>query len=269
MKNFIVLLFAVLAPFASSYSQEGPGIYVDPATIDFRLLNNQSASSQILITNKMNIPKQFSIYLNDWQRDTVGGHIYQQPGTNSRSCSNWITLDKQFVELMPGQSMPINVKLSIPDSAEAMKQMRWAMIFIETVEEKKVPSKNKGLQTSIQTNYRVGVHVYQTPPTQINKEVRMVSFEPLQHISNAYRIECKNVGDVQLKCTSIVELLNMENGQKVSLPASEFPLFPEQLRFVDINLPGDITKGKYTLTAMVDAGEDVPLEAVQKVIEIN
>ena len=252
------------------FAQQGPGLYIDPATIDFSLLNNQSSTRPITISNKLNVPKQFSIYLNDWQRDSVGGHIYQSPGSNSRTCANWITLDKTFVELDPGESATINVKMAVPDSAEAVKQMRWAMVFVESIEETKAPSKTQGVNTSIQTRYRIGVHVYQTPPTKINKEVRMLRFGPVINTADSvYRIECQNTGDVQLKCNSFIELSNVADGSKVTLDPVDFPLFPEQKRYVDFILPKNMVKGKYTMTAMVDAGEDVPLEAAQKMIEIK
>ncbi len=246
------------------------GLYIDPATIDFNLLNGQSSSSQITIVNKLNIKKQFSIYINDWQRDTLGKHLYQVPGTNSRTCSKWISLDKTFVELEPGQSTVVNVKMTVPDSADAVKQMRWAMVFIESIDEKKVPTKADGVMTSVQTKFRVGVHVYQTPPTKINKEVRMLSFEPVPDFENqVYRIVCENVGDVQLKCSGFLELSNLSDGSKTMLPAIDFPMFPEQKRYIDFMLPKGLAKGKYTVMAMIDAGEDVPLEAAQKQIDIN
>jgi hypothetical protein len=46
-------------------------------------------------------------------------------------------------------------------------------------------------------------------------------------------------------------------------------MFPEQVRYIDFSLPQQLAKGKYTLTGIIDAGNDVPLEAGQLTIEIN
>lgn len=269
LRTLFMLLWVAIS--GSGYTQNSEkGIFVDPATIDFNLLNGQSGTAKVKIINQMDVKKQFKIYLNDWQRDTVGQHHYVEPGTLPISCSRWISLDRSFVELNPGEMTEVTVKLTVPDSVEAVKGMRWSMLFIETVEEKKTPTRIDGILTAIQTSYRIGVHVYQTPPTRASRELQMLSFAPKANSSDSvYRIECKNTGDAQLHCKSYIELLNTANGQKTRLAPVEFPMFPQQVRYVDFVLPASLANGKYTALAAVDAGEDVPLEAAEKTIEIN
>jgi len=246
------------------------GIFVDPATVDFNLMNGQSNTATVKIINQMDVKKQFKVYLNDWERDTTGRHRYVEPGTLSKTCSNWITLDKTFVELNPGEATDITVKLQVPDSSSAVSGMRWSMLFIETIEEKKAPAKVEGVVTSIHTSYRIGVHIYQTPPSRAAREIQMLSFNAKANTQDSvYRIECKNVGQAQVHCKSFMELMNTGNGKKYQLTPVEFPLFPEQVRYIDFVLPATLEKGKYTVTAVVDAGEDVPLEAAEKIIEIK
>lgn len=246
------------------------GIFVDPATMDFNLLNGQSGVTTVKVLNEMDVKKQFKIYLNDWERDTIGNHRYTEPNTLSNSCSRWVSIDKTFLELNPGESAIITVKVQVPDSVELVKRMRWSMLFIETVEEKKSPSKITGVVTTIQTSYRIGVHIYQTPPNAPEKEIQMVSFATKDNANNStYRIECKNTGGAQVRCKSNIELINTSTGKKTSLTAVEFPMFPDQKRYIDFTLPSTLEKGKYTIVATVDAGEDVPLEAAEKTIEIK
>lgn len=272
MIHKLLLVICFLSSFCrQTYAQAADeGLFIDPATIDFTLLQGQSSSSKITITNKLKETKQFSVYLNDWLRDSNGKHQYIEAGQHARSCANWLTLDKVFMELAPGETGVINVKMTLPDSVEAARQMRWSMIFVESVEEKKVPAKADGVITSIKTKFRVGVHVYQTPPTKVNKEVRMISFQAVEQTADSvYRIECQNTGDIQVRCKSQLELSNLTDGTTIVLDPIQFPLFPEQKRNIDFVLPKSLPKGKYTLLATVDAGEDIPLEAAQKVIEIN
>lgn len=42
-----------------------------------------------------------------------------------------------------------------------------------------------------------------------------------------------------------------------------------QIRYIDYELPSTLTPGKYRLTAVLDAGTDIPLEAAQIEVEIN
>ena len=146
--------------------------------------------------------------------------------------------------------------------------MRWCMLFIETTKEKKVESAT-GFKTTIANRYRVGVHLYQTPPEITEKEVKLIQITSLAADANIYRLICRNTGKMQLQCSGYIELFSLSDGSKLRLPSQEFPIFPEQIRYVDFSLPEQLAKGKYTLTGIIDAGIDVPLEAGQLTIEIK
>lgn len=266
----ICLTFFFYAGFLKTYAQlPQTGIMIQPATMSFKLNSGQTQTQTVYIINKMSVKKQFTLYINDWERDTVGGHRYYPPGTLNRSCANWIALEKLNVEVNPGEVVPINVRMNVPDSASAAKEMKWAMLFLETIEEKTVP-KTEGLTTTIGNRMRVGVHLYQTPQDVNAKELRMMDFDVKPNSQDSiYRIVCQNVGDVQVSCKSYIELSNVADGKKITVEPVEFPMFPNQKRYVDFALPANLPKGKYTLLAAVDGGNDLPLEAAQKTIEIK
>jgi hypothetical protein len=46
-------------------------------------------------------------------------------------------------------------------------------------------------------------------------------------------------------------------------------MFPSQKRYVTFELPKNISKGKYSVLAVADGGEDMSLEAVESVIEVK
>lgn len=268
MKKF--LLGLVLLTAHSCFSQTDKGVFVNPATIDFNLGAGQSGNAEITLINKLNKKTQFNIYLSDWARDTIGKHMYVPAGSLPRSCANWITLDKKFIEMEPNTVTKINLRLALPDSADVAKQMKWAMIFIETVQERQAPGVGAKMTAAITTNYRVGVHVYQTPVVVKNKDLQMLSFEAQPNSNDSvYRVVCQNTGDIQFRCKGFMELQNLDDGKKYKLEVNEFPLFPEQKRFVDFTIPATIPKGKYSVMAALDAGADMPLEAAQKTIVIK
>jgi hypothetical protein len=66
-----------------------------------------------------------------------------------------------------------------------------------------------------------------------------------------------------------VEFTNLATGQKTKLPHYDFPMFPGHTRHVYFKIPADLPKGKYSILGVLDAGEDLPLEAVQKEIELK
>lgn len=260
---------AVLAQADTNRKEGVKNIIVQPVTLDYALSPGQVGNKKIKVVNNLGKKLQFKVYLSDWSRDSIGGHLYVKPGTLSNSCSNWITLDKSFLELDAGEGGEINVKLTVPDGPDVAKQMKWTMLFVETVEEKVTPNNEKGLTSIVNTKMRVGVHVCQTPPGLTNREIRITSFVPIAGKKNEYRIICSNTGDIQTECKSYLELSSLADSKTTRLDARVFPTFPGQTRFVDFALPDTLPKGKYNIVAAVDIGDDVPLEAVQSIIEMK
>lgn len=266
MKKKLFLLFHVLPVLVFG---QGGGILIKPAKIDFTVDRGQTATQTLFLQNSLNKTMQFKVYLNDWLRDSSGGHKYMSPGTNEFSCARWVKLDQEFVQLAPGESRNIVVTITLPDSAEASAKMRWAMVFVETAQENAAPAANKNMQTTINQIMRMGIHIYQTPPGITTKDMRMLSFENVNNNVLKYKVACQNTGTVQIECKSYLEVLNLATGAKTKIDNPVFPMFPGQKRFINFDLPASLQKGKYILIAAVDAGEDVPLEAAQKTIEIK
>lgn len=239
-----------------------------PTVLDFAVAAGQSESQVVNLTNGSGNKMQFKLYLNDWTRDSSGSHEYYDANTQARSCARWVTLDKNFVELEPGASTTATVKLSVPDSASAVSQMKWAMLFVETVEEQK-NNDSKKAQAMVRNLLRIGIHIYQTPPNLTKKEIKVYKLEPVPGNSKQYRLFCQNTGEIMLQCKSYLELTNVKDGKKTKLDPVEFPVFPDQKRYVIFDLPANLQKGKYSALAAVDAGDDMSLEAVESSIEIN
>ena len=270
MKKYSLLLHLVcLVMMAQAQTEDRPkGIAIRPVTLEFGLLANQSGSQIVRITNALTEPKQFVVYLSDWIRDTTGAHVYTTPGEIDRSCAGWIQLNKNFFELGPGETEELLVTMTHPSDRIRNQQMNWCMLFVETTQEKQIKD-TSGLTTTIANKFRVGIHIYQTPPQVTKKEIKLLDFKILEKEKRKFRVTCQNQGEVQLQCSSQIEISASNGANPIRLSPKEFPLFPSQIRYVDYELPPSLPPGKYTLTAVLDAGADVPLEASQLEIEIN
>ncbi|MGN7822985.1 hypothetical protein ACTJJB_22890 [Chitinophaga sp. 22536] len=243
------------------------GLTIKPSTIDFKLNNGQTGTAHVYIVNHLNKKKQFTLYLSDWIRDSLGVHVYTAPGSTERSCARWIKLDRTFVEVDTGQTADIPIKMMVPDSSAVTGEMKWTMLFLETTEEQIVESPT-GLKTNVTNKVRVGVHLYQTPPSLTYKDVKILSFDHADTSARICHITCQNTGTVQLECTGYLELSNIATGDKTKIDVPMFPLFPEQRRVVEFVIPDKVPKGKYSLIGVIDAGTDVPMEAAQEMIDI-
>lgn len=266
IKFAFLLSLLLLVCFSVRSSAQNLGVH--PTTLEFNLANGQSETQVINISNGSDKKVQFKLYLNDWIRDTLGGHAYYEPNTQPRSCSRWVTLSKNFVELEPGQFTTVNVKLQIPDSPAATSEMKWSMLFIETVEEQ-VNNGNKAAAATVKNLLRIGVHIYQTPPNLTKKQMKVYEIKPVPNAKNTYQLVCQNIGDIMLECKSYLELSAMSDGKKIKLDPVEFPTFPSQKRYVTFQLPANIAKGKYSVLGVVDSGEDMSLEAVETTIDVE
>lgn len=266
MRNrFLLLTLLLVAGCFRLCVAQNLGIH--PTTLNFTLTNGQSETQVINISNGSAKKVQYRLYLNDWLRDTTGGHIYYEPNSISRSCSRWLTVNKNFVELEPGQSVQISVKMTVPDSSEASSEMKWSMLFIETVEEQ-VNQASKTASATVRNLLRLGVHIYQTPPNVNNKELKVYDLKAAATPANTYQIYCENTGGVMVDCKSYIEITSPD-GKKSKLEPVEFPMFPSQKRYVTFELPKNLPKGKYSALAVVDGGEDMSLEAVESQIEVK
>lgn len=251
--------------------KKGIGLEVKPVRIDFSLTPGRSAVQPIYITNKFPEKMVFKARFSDWVRDTVGGHQYLEPGTIPRSCAQWMSFENNSVEIEPGKTKEILVKMQLPPDDSTVETMHWALVFIESVKENRILKPTDSSRTTMNTIFRVGIHILQTPPNlQSEKQIEMVSFQSMPEQKGRYRIACKNTGETQLECKTYLELSSLDNGQKTTVGPVMFPIFPDQDRFIDFDLPQDLAKGKYSILAVIDANEDeVPLQASEAVIEVN
>jgi len=276
MKIFLTFCFSFLLG-TISHSQQKAGtsglpvnsLTVYPASISFNLDNGSSKSQVVNIKNTTDKTYQLNVLLMDFNRDTLGEHNYLEAGVLPQSCAPWISIDKPFLEMAPGSSEMVTVTLKVPDSLKGVPEMKWTMLLFKTVTEKIAPVPSEKVSLATTQSMAIGVHIYQTPPEITHKEVKMLDFNQLPG-GKAYRIQAKNVGGTQLSCKFSFELTAEATGSKTTLTSKQIPLFPNQLRFVDFQLPTDLAKGHYTILAMIDAEDDsVPIEAVKKEIDIN
>lgn len=249
-------------------------ISISPATLYFNAGRGESQTQRINIDNGLDSPFSFQVSMADFNRNENSEITYFRPGTTPYACAQWLTLSNNIIEVPAHSKGSVDVTITVPDSADAVAKSTWGMILLETVRQKVFQEQHGDINANIERAYRVGVQIYQTPPTIIDKELRMKDFSPMPE-RGKYRIVCKNEGGIMLRCNAYIELVSKQTGEKVKVyPKNEgkfpFKVLPGQLRNVDFEIPSTVSNGKYTAVAIVDANDDeVPLEAAQLEIEIK
>lgn len=266
IKRILAVLVFILA-FTTAFSQQ---ISISPTILPFKLGPGQSESKVIRVTNTSDKKQSFQTTLGDWKRDTAGNHQYFEPNSTSRSCASWVTVLPSFFEVQPNETVEILVTIQGPIDPKLFEQVRWAMLFIQGTVEKTDPFvPTKTLSTQIREFYRVGVHIYETPPTLTTSEAKIVSLEPSAGTKPTYSLTIKNTGSLMLDCKTHLELTNLESGKELKTGDQEFPVFPEGIRSTYFELPANLPKGKYSVLGILDYGDSMPLEAIEKTIEIK
>lgn len=266
MKRFF-LLALVLTVYSLSFSQK---FSIQPGILHYQVEPGKAQSQVVRITNVSDEKMAFQAYLGDWLRDSTGGHEYYRPDTLNRSCASWVKLNKNFIEIGPKQTEELMIVLRGPFAPAAYDKMRWAMLFLQSVQEKdSAAAKSKVVKTEIKEVMRVGIHIYQTPPTVNKAAAQAISFNKIDSENNKFAFSVANSGQVMLQCKASLTLTAIESGKDFKLDKIEFPMFPDGKRLVKFEVPPTVPKGKYSALAVLDIGEDETLQAIERTIDIK
>lgn len=243
-------------------------INVNPTILTYNESAGQSSTQLLTITNLSDKKQAYQLSLGDWIRDTTGEHRYYAPGTIKRSCANWVTFDSPVVEVDPQKSKDVRVTLTIPQDPEAVKEMKWAMIFVQNVEEQTGADNKAGkMKATIKEIYRIGIHVYQTPPSIAKKEAKAISLVKDKTDPNFYKFTMVNSGMTMLDCKVRLVLTDLANGNEIKLDEQSFPVFPDANRVIKLEIPKSVPAGKYSMLGILEYDPDLPLEAIESSYE--
>lgn len=260
------LLFGILLMPSLLFAQQ---MNVNPSTLTFNLAPGTTETKYVSVRNITNKQHTFQLTLADWYRDSLGNHVYLKPGALKESCSSWVKLGVNVVTLAPDQVVDIPVTLDVPADSKG-DAMKWSMLFIQNyISDDSTVQKTARITTTIREIFRVGLHIYQTPPNISAKSALAVSLIKDKKSADTYVFEMKNTGSTMLSCFAHMELTNIESGQEFKLDVQDFPVFPGGKRLVDFKLPPTLPKGKYSALAILDYGDNSPLEAIESMIEIK
>ncbi|HEV7350142.1 hypothetical protein [Telluribacter sp.] len=267
MRQYLFLFIFFLINSVVAVAQH---INVLPTSLSFSLSRGISQNQTLYISNPTTVKQAFEISLADWKRNEDGSHSYYKPNTQPYSCARWLSLSTNLVEVEPGHTAKVTVTLQGSDDPKDYEQMKWAMLFLQNVVEKKPEdSRSTNVQTQIREVMRIGVHLYQTPPSLVQHEAKAIALEPDPEDLESYWFKVQNTGRTMLNCRVYLDLTETTTGVQYRSEGTEFPMFPEGSRQVKLTLPPNVPKGKYSMLAILDYAEDASLEALEKNIEIQ
>ncbi|MFC3812864.1 hypothetical protein [Lacihabitans lacunae] len=264
----VFFLFFFLIGLSEVHAQQ---VNVNPSIVNFNVGNVGASETKVVtITNNSSKSQSFEVSLGDWNRNPDGSHEYFAPGTKPFSCSSWITLSSNFIEIPAGQKGEILITMQAPTDPAQLEKMKWAMLFVQGAQIKKelVGGQNEA-KAAVQEILRMGIHLYQTPPSLFESSARTLNLNPNKENSKVYDFEIENIGKTMITGRAHMEITNLSNSEEVITPVVDFPVFPGGKRVVKLEMPNELKKGKYSILAVLDYGINNPLEAIEKTIEVK
>jgi hypothetical protein len=269
MVNKFFHVYLIIFMLFSTTVLHAQRVSINPTILSFNVSPGETSTQTISIINLSDQKQSFELSLGDWLRDSLGSHKYFPVGTLKTSCANWVKLDNAIVEVEAKQTKDVRVTMIGPADTSQFKEMKWAMLYVQNATEQAGNAAPSGKVTAkLVEVFRFGIHIYQTPPKLTNRSAKAISLTP-DTLKNTYNFAMVNTGSTQLTCKARLELTNIANGKEIKLEEVEFPVFPGAKRTVQLSIPADIPKGKYSMLALLDYDASMPLEAVELGIEIK
>lgn len=276
MKKNILLLLCVISTLSAksqyltadmqdSASQQAR-LSFGPMFMDFKAERGQSKTETFYIVNNKDIPYSFILSFQDFSFSGADSLSYSDPNTLKNSCADWITLDKEYVEVRPHTTQRVKVTMTVPDKPGIDELGRWTMLNV-TMQRATETSKKGNVSLAVKPQILVGSQIYYHAPNA-QKDIQLTAMEKMN--DSTYRVKCNNTGKAIVKCDISMELKDVNSDYKTRLLISDKMVLPGYNRFFDITIPAKVPRGTYNAVAIVDAkDDDVPLEATQATIELK
>ena len=253
MKNFLCLALLLMSIVLEANAQAG--IAVTPGRVYYNLAEGADGTQTIKVTNPTDAELEIGVSFSDWNYLENGNNNIQDPGTLPNSCADWIqVLPDTYFMLKPGETKEVEVLMEVPQNANKETPVKTSMIFFTQLNPGNARDQ-KG--ASIQVTVRMGVKVYHSFTKQTAGELEIVDFKNYKDEEDRKMIEVqiKNTSDIWVNGNVSWEIFNKNTGKTKTLDKQEFYTLPDDLRIVKQQLPKDLEKGDYTVSAILTYGD--------------
>lgn len=272
MKQF--LLFCTL--ISSVYASAQGGFLARPTKVYFNTTPAAVQKQFIEVRNTSDEPLLLNLSLQDWTRDSLGNKQYGRPGSQPTSCSRYMKLSDEALNLQPGESKNIELQLTAPP--DSLKHALNAMLMVTQAAEKGA-DKSQAVSAQFVMQMRIGIHIYFQPPYLQERKVELqklffaqsgsASKEDLLAKENGLISEIENQGQTVEEGKIKLELVHDQTGETFTIAEKQFNSMPGDRLQIPFTLPTKLPKGSYAVTAMLDIGLDAPLKVMEAEIALK
>jgi acyl-CoA hydrolase len=190
--------------------------------------------------------------MEDWWRSEDGTQsFYREPGTLTRSCGRWVTLNPVEVEVLPGETM--TTRLTVKVSSEAEPGGYWCVLTVDEMPDPLAVLEGVGIR--FMSSVSVGVFV------NIGEQRRAVAITAVEILNDVAVVKLRNDGNTPLAIEGRFEFVKpgaTEPTAVVPLTRSLLLTEPILTGAYSAKLPDDavLPSGRYLVRAIIDYGVD-------------
>jgi hypothetical protein len=109
----------------------------------------------ITIRNSSNAVQTVSLSLADYLFDAEGSTEFDEPGSQPRSNSGWVTLSQRTVSLLPHADLAVGYTIAVPSGTPALFGTYWSVVLVEVEHSVAASSTPTGLSVIPRLRYAV------------------------------------------------------------------------------------------------------------------
>jgi hypothetical protein len=242
-----VVVFAACSPVgAASFTATLTSLKIsarpgEVQTREFRLTLNQDQ-----------LKTRFKAHMQDWWRSEDGAQsFYDEPGTLTRSCGRWVTLNPVEVDVLPGETM--TTRLTVRVSSEAEAGGYWCVLTVDELPDPLAVTEGVGIR--FMASVSVGVFVY------VGEQHRAAEITAVEVLNDSAVVKLRNDGNTPLAIEGRFEFIKPGATQPtavITLVRNTLLTQPILTGLFSARLPDAalLPSGRYLVRAIVDYGVD-------------
>jgi hypothetical protein len=205
-----------------------------------------------LTLNQDQLKTRFKAHMQDWWRSEDGAQsFYDEPGTLTRSCGRWVTLNPVEVDVLPGETM--TTRLTVRVSSEAEAGGYWCVLTVDELPDPLAVTEGVGIR--FMASVSVGVFVY------VGEQQRAVEITAVEVLNDSAVVKLRNDGNTPLAIEGRFEFIKPGATQPtavITLGRNTLLTQPILTGLFSARLPDAalLPSGRYLVRAIVDYGVD-------------
>jgi len=242
MRNWLSILL-VCSACLTLYHKEALAFGVEPSRIELSIAGGKQKGATVTISNlRSPEPLHIRIYAQDIMFLPDGTNDYLPVGSTDWSCSRWIKVVPEELDIPAGGTVNVRVSIAVPEEA---KGGYYSMLFFET---------GGFSPEGLSINFRIGALV---DISVLNTEVRQAKIENISFVKpDQFVVDVFNEGNVLVRPGGKIKILDARGKRikQVSFNSSRVGVLPKTLRKFTVDLEQPLSRGKYTAKAEIDYG---------------